>query len=56
MVHERGVPLFVLGTLILFVGHKVGVLEYIQKLVDPIVVGFLGLPSKAAEAFVIGFL
>jgi ferrous iron transport protein B len=53
---KEAVPLFVLGTLILFVGHKVGVLEYIQKLVDPIVVGFLGLPSKAAEAFVIGFL
>jgi ferrous iron transport protein B len=37
-------------------GHKVGALAYIQKLTDPLVVGMLDLPSKAAEAFVIGFL
>ncbi len=53
---REAVPLFILGTLILFVGHKVGALEYLQKLTDPLVVGVLGLPSKAAEAFVIGFL
>jgi ferrous iron transport protein B len=53
---KEAVPLFILGTLILFVGHKLGALEYMQKLTDPLVVGVLGLPSKAAEAFVIGFL
>ena len=53
---KEAVPLFILGTFILFVGHKLGALEYIQKLTDPLVVGLLGLPSKAAEAFVIGFL
>jgi ferrous iron transport protein B len=53
---KEAVPLFILGTLLLFVGHKLGVLEYIQKMTDPVVVGFLGLPSKASEAFVIGFL
>jgi ferrous iron transport protein B len=53
---KEAVPLFILGTFILFVGHKAGALEYLQKVTDPIVVGFLGLPSKAAEAFVIGFL
>ena len=53
---KEAVPLFILGTFILFLGHKVGALDYIQKLTDPIVVTFLGLPSKAAEAFVIGFL
>lgn len=53
---KEAVPLFMLGTFILFVGHKIGVLEYIQRLTDPLVVGLLGLPSKAAEAFVIGFL
>ncbi len=53
---KEAVPLFILGTFILFVGHKVGALNYIQRLTDPIVVNFLGLPSKAAEAFVIGFL
>jgi ferrous iron transport protein B len=53
---KEAVPLFILGTLILFVGHKIGALDYLQKITDPIVVTFLGLPSKAAEAFVIGFL
>jgi ferrous iron transport protein B len=53
---KEAVPLFMLGTFILFVGHKVGALAYIQKLTDPLVVGMLDLPSKAAEAFVIGFL
>lgn len=53
---KEAVPLFILGTFILFIGHKVGALEYIQKITDPLVVGVLGLPSKAAEAFVIGFL
>ena len=53
---KEAVPLFILGTFILFVGHKIGALAYIQKLTDPIVVNFLGLPSRAAEAFVIGFL
>jgi ferrous iron transport protein B len=53
---KEAVPLFVLGTLILFTAEKLGLLMLIQKLADPIVVGFLGLPSKAAEALVIGFL
>lgn len=53
---KEAVPLFILGTFILFISHKVGALAYIQKLTDPIVVNFLGLPSRAAEAFVIGFL
>lgn len=53
---KEAVPLFLLGTFILFVGNKIGALEYLQKISDPLVVGLLGLPSKAAEAFVIGFL
>jgi ferrous iron transport protein B len=53
---KEAVPLFVLGTLILFVAHKIGMLAFIQKIADPVVVGFLGLPSKAAEALIIGFL
>jgi ferrous iron transport protein B len=53
---KEAVPLFVLGTLILFTAHKLGVLVLIQRMADPVVVGFLGLPSKAAEALVIGFL
>ena len=53
---KEAVPLFLLGTLILFVADKLGALTLIQRIADPVVVGFLGLPSKAAEALIIGFL
>jgi ferrous iron transport protein B len=53
---KEAVPLFILGTFMLFLMHKLGALVYIQQVTDPIVVNFLGLPSKAAEAFVVGFL
>jgi len=53
---KEAVPLFILGTFILFTADKLGALALIQKAADPLVVGFLGLPSKAAEALVIGFL
>ncbi len=35
---KEAVPLFILGTFILFISHKVGALAYIQQLTDPIVV------------------
>lgn len=53
---KEAVPLFILGTFILFVMNKIGALSYMQAVTDPLVVTVLGLPSKAAEAFVVGFL
>lgn len=53
---REAVPLFILGTLILFVSDKLGLLAISEKLAAPLVVGFLGLPIKATEAFIIGFL
>ena len=49
-------PLFLLGTAILFVLNATGALVWIEKLAEPLVVGVLGLPAKAADAFLIGFL
>lgn len=49
------VPLFVLGTVVLFVLDKTGVLATLQGLVRPVVVGLLGLPAQAATAFLMGF-
>jgi ferrous iron transport protein B len=49
-------PLFILGTLILFVLDKSGLLVGIEQLAAPVVVGLLGLPAEAAGAFLIGFL
>jgi len=49
-------PLFILGTLILFVLDKTGALVIVERLAAPVVVGLLGLPPEAAGAFLIGFL
>ena len=53
---REAVPLFVLGTLILFLADKMGWLLWAQKVSEPVVVGALDLPPKATEAFLIGFL
>jgi ferrous iron transport protein B len=50
------IPLFILGTLILFALDKSGLLVRIEQLAAPVVVGLLGLPGEAAGAFLIGFL
>jgi ferrous iron transport protein B len=50
------VPLFMLGTAVLFVLDLVGALSVIERMASPLVQGWLGLPAKATEAFLIGFL
>ncbi len=49
-------PLFILGTLILFALDKTGALTLIERIASPLVVGLLGLPAQATGAFLIGFL
>jgi len=53
---KEAVPLFMLGTLILFLMHKFHVLGFIERLAAPVVVGFVGLPAKTAAYFILGFL
>jgi ferrous iron transport protein B len=53
---KEAVPLFILGTLVLFVLHKTKVLIFLERLATPLIVYFLGLPAKVTEAFIIGFL
>ncbi len=50
------IPLFILGTLVLFVLDRLHWLRVIEKASEPLVTGFLNLPPQAAEAFLIGFL
>ncbi|MCB9450025.1 MAG: ferrous iron transport protein B [Anaerolineaceae bacterium] len=49
-------PLFIAGTLILFVVDKTGLLTVIEHFASPLIVGALGLPVAATGAFLIGFL
>jgi ferrous iron transport protein B len=53
---KEAVPLFILGTLTLFVLHKTKALVLLERLATPLIVYFLGLPAKVTEAFIIGFL
>ncbi|MBS1114088.1 MAG: small GTP-binding protein [Nitrospirae bacterium] len=53
---KEAVPLFILGTLVLFLLDKMKVLEWLESVSAPLVVHFLGLPSKTTEAFLMGFL
>ncbi len=53
---KEAVPLFVLGTFILFVLHEAGALGTIRRAGEPIVTHLLGLPREASEAFLMGFL
>lgn len=50
------VPLFILGTAVLFVFDAAHALGAIERFAAPLVQGWLGLPAKATEAFLIGFL
>jgi len=53
---KEAVPLFVLGTLILFMADKLNVLPFLENAASPVIVDVLGLPAKATESFIIGFL
>ncbi len=53
---KEAVPLFVLGTLLLFLLDASAALPAIERLARPLVVSLLGLPEKAADAFLVGFL
>jgi ferrous iron transport protein B len=53
---KEAVPLFVLGTLILFVADRMRLVAWIERAAEPLITGFLGLPRETATAFVIGFL
>ena len=58
---KEAVPLFLIGTLALFVLDRVrlagqSLLEWIQAGLAPVLTGLLDLPAQAASIFVLGFL
>ncbi|MBI1953212.1 MAG: ferrous iron transport protein B [Candidatus Omnitrophica bacterium] len=53
---KEAVPLFFLGTLFLFALDALGILKVLERLGQPLVAGWLGLPAKATGAFLVGFL
>jgi ferrous iron transport protein B len=53
---REALPLFVVGTLILWTLDRFGGLSLLERAASPVVVGLLGLPKEAASAFILGFL
>lgn len=53
---KEAVPLFILGTLVLYLLDKLRLLELIERATAPVVVRLLDLPIEATSAFLIGFL
>ncbi len=53
---REALPLFVLGTLILFTLDRLSLLSRIVRAVEPVVTGLLSLPSQTAMVFFLGFL
>ncbi|MBI5562666.1 MAG: ferrous iron transport protein B [Deltaproteobacteria bacterium] len=53
---KEAVPLFIVGTLTLFVLDKTRALGAIEYAASPFIKGFLGLPVEATSAFIVGFL
>jgi len=51
----EAVPLFLAGTLILFILDKTGGLVLLQKIAEPVIEKMLGLPIESTSAFIIGF-
>jgi ferrous iron transport protein B len=50
------VPLFLLGTALMFIVDKAGLLPWLIEAGRPLVAGWLGLPAEASAAFLLGFL
>ena len=53
---KEAVPLFLLGTSILFLLDKTHSLEWLETIASPVIVTLLGLPEKATGIFLMGFL
>src|SRR5262249_34861168 len=52
----EAVPLFLVGTALLFVLDKIGALVWIAAAGRPVVTGLLGLPPSTSQILVMGFL
>lgn len=50
------VPLFLIGTALLFALDRTGALQFLVHAAEPLVSGWLGLPRAASAAFLLGFL
>jgi ferrous iron transport protein B len=53
---KEAVPLFILGTFMLFIMNKLNLISMLESITRPIIVNLLDLPEKTTESFILGFL
>ncbi len=53
---KEAVPLFILGTMVLFFMDRTGLLTLLELYAEPVITGFLSLPAETTAAFIVGFL
>ena len=53
---REAVPLFILGTLVLFLLDRMHTLQILERAAAPVISGMLSLPEEATQAFIVGFL
>lgn len=53
---KEALPLFLLGTVIMFALDTLGILPWMIRAGEPLVVTWLGLPAEASAAFLLGFM
>jgi ferrous iron transport protein B len=53
---REAVPLFLLGTALLWIADRTGGLALAERAAAPVIEGMLGLPRAATSAFLLGFL
>jgi ferrous iron transport protein B len=53
---KEALPLFLLGTFVLWGLDRLGALRVLESAAAPVVTGLLGLPRETAGAFILGFL
>ncbi|MGO9613827.1 MAG: ferrous iron transport protein B [Dissulfurispiraceae bacterium] len=53
---KEAVPLFILGTFVLFLLDKFNLLTLLGKMASPVIVNLLGLPEETTWTFILGFL
>jgi len=49
-------PLFAGGALLIGILQVTGLLEMLQRLLQPVTVGWLGMPKESATIFIMGFV
>ncbi len=53
---REAIPLFLLGTLVLFLAFESGLLALAERALAPVIQGWLSLPAETTRVFILGFL